>query len=211
MTDYHQLTIDTYDRTAAEMAKHFQQYAGGVVSKTIGKTFELAGHPAHARVVELGCGSGKDAVEIVKHCSWYEGFDPAAKLLEIAQTNLPGVNFVEADALSYRYPENLDVVFAFASMLHLERADFATVCEKVARALKPGGMFCMTLKEADEYRSQIQQDQYGDRMFYLYNPSTALKLAGAHFERVFESHETVGPKSKPWFTLILRKRDGLIT
>ena len=206
MADHSKTTIETYDRSAAQMAQHFQNYADGVVRKEIEKTFALAGNPENARVVEIGCGAGKDAAEIVNRCSWYEGFDPSAGLLEIARQALPDVSFKQADALSYQYPENLNIVFAFASLLHLEREEFAAVCEKIAQALCPDGVFCLILKEAESYRSELQLDKFGERMFYFYNPKLVRQLAGNQFKQVFEAHELVGPEQKPWFTIILRKQ-----
>ncbi len=203
--NYRDVTVATYDASAQAMADHFQNYGTGAARKEIDEALRLAGHPKAARVVDIGCGAGKEAAELVPRVGWYEGFDPSGGLLEIAKKNVPGASFVQADASSYRYPEDLDAVFAFASMLHLDKQEFADVCGKVARALRPGGVLCMTLKEADSYEARLQEDEFGTRMFYLYNPGLVCELAGPGFEKVFEDHQRVGPKNKPWFSIILRK------
>lgn len=198
-------TIATYNRSAEQFAQHFRQYADGVARKEIEKAFELAGSPAKARIVEVGCGAGKDAAAIAGQAAWYEGFDPSERLVDIARSQLPTASFVVADAMSYAFPDNVDIVFAFASMLHVDRDDFAAVCGKIAGALRPGGIVCMTLKEADMYKEVLQEDEFGSRQFYLYNPEVVNELAGASFENVFETHDLVGPKKKRWFTIMLRR------
>jgi trans-aconitate methyltransferase len=200
-----QQTIVTYDQAAKAMADHFQNYSDGVIKEEIELALHLAGDPKQPRIVEIGCGAGKDAAALVKLAGWYEGFDPSVGLLDIARSTVPGANFVQADALSYDYPENLDIVFAFASMLHLGKKDFANTCHKIAAALKPGGVACMVLKEADSYTEQLQEDEFGKRLFYLYTPSLVRELAGEAFEQVYENHELVGPQQKRWFTIVLRK------
>jgi trans-aconitate methyltransferase len=199
-------TIETYDRSAKRFANHFDKYFSGAAVDTIDKAFELAGAPEKARVVEIGCGTGKEAAVIVKRAAFYEGFDPSAGLLEIAREKVPGATFIETDALSYQYPENLDVVFAFAAMLHLDKDDFAATCRKVHEALRPGGVFCMTLKEADEYKSELQTDDFGKRLFFHYNAGLVEELAGEGFKPALENHKEVeGRVTRRWLTIMLRK------
>lgn len=200
------LTVQTYDNSATEFSEHFNSYKDSGPVKEVDLAFKLAGQPKNARAVEIGCGAGKDATAIIKYASWYEGFDPSQNLLNIARQYLPGISFVQSNAVDYRFPENLDIVFAFASMLHLNKNDFATTCHKIAQALRPGGVLCMTLKEADEYTEQLQQDDFGARLFYLYNSNLVKELAGPEFMIVHEEHYTAGPKQKRWFSIILRKQ-----
>lgn len=199
-------TIATYNRAAKDMAAHFQGYGGGAMRTEVERSFDLAGSPKDARVVEIGCGAGKDAAEIIKIAVSYQGFDPSAELLTIAREHVPNATFAQSDAVNYEYPKGLDIVFAFASMLHLDKEEFAVVCRKVSEALKPGGIFCMTLKETDNYQKLEQEDDFGVRRFFLYTPELVRELAGEVFEQVYEHHEVVGPKAKPWFTIILKRR-----
>lgn len=205
MDDYADLTVATYNASANKFANHFQKYNEGAALKEIEETLRHIDDLKPARVVELGCGAGKEAAEIVKRVGWYEGFDPAGKLLALARKRVPEASFVLADAQSYNWPADLDAVFAFASMLHLNKSVFQQTCQNVLTALRPGGLLCMTLKEADAYSNSLQKDDFGERMFYFYNPELVRQLAGPSFKQVFEAHQAVGPKQKRWFTLILEK------
>lgn len=196
-------TIQTYNDSAEQMAAHFLQYKDGIAKKEINTAFLLAGEHAN-KVVEIGCGAGKDAAEIIKHASQYEGFDPAIKLLEIAKAHAPGASFVQADALSYSYPSDVDIIFAFASLLHLNKDDFAAACQKITTSLREGGVLCITLKEAETYTEQLQEDVFGKRLFYLYPPALVQELAGQSLKLTDQTHEIA--KGKKWMSLFFVKR-----
>ena len=153
--------------------------------------------------MEVGCGDGRDAVEISQRVAWYEGFDPSEGLLEIARRRLPVASFVKADALSYRYPENVDIVFAFASLLHVDRDDLQKVFSMVGRSLRAGGIFFISLKESPAYKAEVKKDEYGERMFYYYNPVLVEGLSGTLFTTVYQDHRQIGKTA--WCTVALQK------
>ena len=197
-------TIQTYNNSAKQMAAHFQQYKGGTAKEEIDKAFLLAKERS-PKVIEVGCGAGKEATEIVKRADQYEGFDPSIKLLEIARVHVPSASFVQADALSYSYPPGTDIVFAFAPLLHLNKEDFGAACRKISDSLRVGGILCMSLKEANAYTEQIQKDEFGTRRFYLYSPKLAQELAGPSLKLIDQTHTTAGIKAKKWMSLFFIK------
>jgi SAM-dependent methyltransferase len=198
------LTIATYDKSAKALAAYF---AGiGPRISIIQEALVLAHNPKDAHVIEVGCGDGRDAEAIVPHVSWYEGFDPSAGLLELARKRLPGVSFVQADALSYHYPTDLDVVFGFASYLHLNRKDFAAACHKAAQSLRSGGILAITLKERDSYQEELVEDVFGKRWFYYYDEATVEKLLAQEFEIVKLEHQILKRKTAKWLVVMAKKK-----
>lgn len=199
-------TIQSYDDSALEIASHFLNYTDNPNRETMDGALALVEDPKEARVIEIGCGTGRDAGYLLPRVGWYEGFDPSEKLLEIAEKEVPSASFTKADALSYPYPGNLNIVFAFASLVHLNRQDFAVTCDKVKSSLVEGGVFVMTLKEADEYTQLRQEDDYGTRLFYLYPLSLVVDLIGPDFKLVKELHTKDGPSNKAWMSLTFIKQ-----
>lgn len=59
-------------------------------------------------------------------------------------------------------------------------------------------------REKAEYGVRHKQDEYGERMFYFYNPALMSALAGDGFALVYEAHETIGKND--WCTLALQLR-----
>ena len=170
--DWDSITIHTYNNSADKLADFYNASRAPINDINLG--IKLANIKHRARNVEIGCANGRDAAEIAKHCAFYEGIDPSKNMLEIARVSLPGISFVQADALTYIYPKNIDIIFAFASLLHVNKEDIPKVIEKTAKSLRLGEILYISLKERETYTKSITKDQYGERMFYYYT-STLIK------------------------------------
>lgn len=199
--DLRQVTINTYNQSARELAEYFRGI--GPRKKYIDLAFQAAGNPANARVVEIGCGDGRDAKEIIKKADWYEGFDVSKELIALARDHAPEGRFVVADAVEYSYPQDLTIVFAFASLLHLSRDELKVVFKRVHESLVSDGIFYISLKYSKEYEEKVKEDKFGKRLFYFYNPELIKELAGDLFEVESSWRETHG--NTEWFEIILKK------
>jgi SAM-dependent methyltransferase len=195
-------TIETYDVSAVELAKYFKGIGPRTEDIELALKLAKAVHGS-ARIVEIGCGDGRDAMEIVKQVSWYEGFDPSEGLLRLARDRLSQFSFVQASALTYSYPTDLDVIYAFASLLHVSKTDLEEVFQKASNALRKGGIFYISLKERSSYTEETKKDEHGERMFYYYNSLLIRKLAGNKFVSVHEAHQKIGKTN--WFTIALER------
>lgn len=197
-----QQTIDTYNNSAEALAAYF----GGIGPRVddIERAFQLASDPSAARVVELGCGDGRDAQEIIKRCAWYEGSDVSVELLKIAQAKNPGTHFSCVDMINYEFPQNLDVIFAFASLLHLDKNELKIILDRGRSALKIGGIFYISTKWAPQYQEFIKEDEYGKRLFFLYDEQTLLTAAGERYEPLYDNRRTIGKTE--WLELALQKK-----
>ena len=202
MSDLRQETIDTYDKSAEALAAYFQ--GSGSRVNDIEKALTYAGTLTNARSVEIGCGDGRDAKEITPHCSFFTAFDISKELIKIAKKNVPEVQFEVADAVTFEYPEELDVVFAFASLLHLDRDELKIVFQKVTSSLKKDGVFYISLKHRDQYESAVKQDDYGKRLFYFYNRETIEEIAGSQFTTIESYVKHHG--NTDWLEIALRKQ-----
>jgi SAM-dependent methyltransferase len=198
-----QETVETYDRSAEALAEYFR----GIGPRTddIDRAFKLAGNPKNPKILEIGCGDGRDAKDIITRTNWYLGFDISEGMLGLARNHVPEAEFEVGDATSFKYPPDLDIVFAFASLLHMPEESVHHVLNKVADVLKPSGIFYISLKYAPEYSSIFKEDEYGRRKFYLYNPEIIEELAGPNYEVVYSARETIG--SNEWFETALRRID----
>lgn len=195
-------TVSTYDNSAIGLAKKFRGIGARVYDIDLG--LKMAKTKVNSKVIEIGCGDGRDAEEIVKRVGYYEGFDPSGGMLEIAKKRLPHASFVQAGALSYVYPENVDVIFAFASLLHVDKKGVESVLKKASQSLRLGGIFYISLKEKPEYTAEVKNDEYGERMFYYYNIDLINNLAGNLFVAEYEDRQKIG--NTDWFTVALKKK-----
>ncbi len=160
-------TLKVYDTSA----KKLESYFAGIGSRVwdIEKAFDLAGAMSGtADVLELGCGAGRDAREIIPRSKTYLGVDYSKGMIDLARENIPSAKFYNADIVTFDYPlEAYDVVFAFAVILHLDKTEFSVLLSKIASSLKPGGILYISSKQADEYKFEYKHDQFGQRLFYF--------------------------------------------
>lgn len=202
MTQAHKRTIETYNRAAEFLIEHYETFGNRAGDIVLG--FALAGNPDDAHVLEIGCGYGRDAREILNRTHHYTGLDASKTLLKRAKERLPKARFVEADAEEYDYPDNeYDIVFSFAALRHLDQAGVQTVLKKVYDSLRPGGLFYISLNFGESYKHLERQDKFGLRDVYLYNPRMIQKLAGPGFKKRHEHKEEFD--GMPWFEIALQK------
>lgn len=197
-------TLATYNHSAPNLAEFFKGIGPRVVD--IDRALELTGkQDGSADVLELGCGNGRDALEILKRARNYTGIDYSDGMISLAHNLLPRADFRVEDMSEFDYPEEgYDIVFAFASLLHLDKEEIAKLMPKVATSLRSGGIFYISLKYADQYTEKTIEDQFGIRHFYFYHPDEIAVAGENFFEASIVSQEIRG--STRWFETALRKK-----
>ncbi len=197
-------TLRTYNRSAKELSEYFRGI--GPRKKYIERALELAGkEDGSADALELGCGDGRDAVEIIKHCRSYTGIDYSSGLIKLAKELLPSADFRVVDMQNFDYPyRSYDVVFAFASVLHIDKESLKLLFNKVARSLKAGGIFYISTKYASHYKENWKEDVHGRRLFYFYNENLIKNLSKEYFDMVFDDREIQGKTE--WIEVALEKK-----
>lgn len=106
---------------------------------------------AGERAVELGCGTGVPVGALLADQYRYEGVDLSVGMLRRAQEAVANGSFTNADMLSVAYESgSLGAVVAFYSIVHVERAQHATLFGRIASWLRPGGVFVGCLPSRDD-------------------------------------------------------------
>lgn len=130
---------------------YYDGNAVGFVTGTVNVEFGALQHefvrrlPEGGRILDLGCGSGRDSLVFLKAGFAVDAVDGSAQMVRAASelTGLPVVHALFAD---YE-PEGLhDGIWACSSLLHVPAAELANVIAKYARALVPGGLFYLSFK-----------------------------------------------------------------
>ena len=198
-----QKTVDTYNKSAKELAEYFR----GIGSRKgdIQRAIELSDATENPVILEIGCGDGRDAKEVVKFTDNYKGFDISEELIKLANEHVPTGEFEVADAVGYNFQKGLDIVLAFASLLHLDKNEVKDVLDKAHEARNPGGVFFISLKYRPSYQEEVKKDKFGERMFYYYNPDFIKGLAGENYEVVYKDGGFITTGNTEWFEVGLKK------
>jgi SAM-dependent methyltransferase len=103
----------------------------------------LARLPDGARVLDLGCGAGRAAKRLAEG---FVGVDVSEEQLRLAGVHAPTAAFVLGDFARLDFPErSFDAVIALYSVMHVPRDEHAALFGRIARWLKPGGLFLASL------------------------------------------------------------------
>lgn len=104
-----------------------------------------------ARVLDAGCGSGRDAKAFQEMGYQVEAFDASPAMVELAREHagLPVqlMTFADVD-----WKEEFDGIWCCASLLHVPAVELPGVMQRLADALKPGGVWYVSFKYGDGER-----------------------------------------------------------
>jgi len=98
-------------------------------------------------VLEIGCGTGNEAILLKEMGYQYIGTDISEGMLSVAKDRCPYAVFVRHD---FRIPTNfaeLDGILGFASLLHLEKDELIPTLINLKKQLRSGGVGLFSLKE----------------------------------------------------------------
>jgi len=101
-------------------------------------------------VLEVGCGQGLDAAEIIQNCRFYVGFDMSNNSVRIAKSEVFELSndetgcFLVGDAELMPFPDNsFDVVYSYGVLHHT--LGFERAISEISRVLKPDGTLLLML------------------------------------------------------------------
>jgi 2-polyprenyl-3-methyl-5-hydroxy-6-metoxy-1,4-benzoquinol methylase len=135
-------TIGYYDRNAV-------RFAADTADLDMSALYErfLQHLPPGGRILDAGCGVGRDALAFAERGYSVTAFDASAEMVRLARERVGS----RAEVLHMRFEdvasqEEFDGIWACASLLHVPAADFPSVAARLAWALRPRGAWYMSFK-----------------------------------------------------------------
>ena len=131
----------TYDTFAWVYNRHWVEYSQEVMPTLKPLLLDLL--PTGAHILDLCCGTGHMAKQLVSSGFRVTGVDGSAEMLEYAHQNAPTATIIQADARDFTLPEPVDAaVSLFDSLNHItEREGLEAAFRCTYAALRPGGLF----------------------------------------------------------------------
>ena len=119
----------------------------------ISEVSEILGSLEGNNALELGAGIGRYSAQLAKKCRCLHVVEFVPELLERNQrrnASFSNIKYVCEDVVNLDYPpETFDLVFSSWLLMYLSDQEIATLVEKTARWLKPGGR--VFFRESCEY------------------------------------------------------------
>ena len=148
---------------------------------------ELAARlPSGGRVLDLGCGNGAKTARLADRYD-VVAVDFSEEQLGLARTMLPAAKLLSGDFSEIDFAvHTFDAVTAFYSIMHVPREEHSALFGRIARWLKPGGLFLASLSHVggDDWTGEW----LGGEMFFSgFDAETNRRLVReAGFEPVLE-------------------------
>lgn len=163
--------------------------------------------PDKGRILDLGCGSGRDSKTFLEMGYSVTALDGSPKLCSIAsrRTGLPVrcLMFQELD-----YDKNFEGIWACSSLHHLSRTQLNETLPRVIRALKPGGVLYTCFK----YGESDYDDERG-RHFTCATERSVDKLLDAARDdieingmKVWTTGDTLGGRDLRWVNVLAARK-----
>ena len=136
-------TIDAYERSAKECVARWNKRR----RRRPPLLAEWLTHlPADARLLDLGCGGGKDADDLDRLGYRVVGVDRTSALLLAGRRRYRSLPLVRADFRSLPFQAaSFDGVWAAASLMHLPKSEARHTLTDLGRLVRPGGLFAATV------------------------------------------------------------------
>ncbi len=107
-----------------------------------------------AHILDVGCGSGRDAKYFIEHDYKVTAFDASAEIAALAEKEL-GQPIPVQRLQDIQYQNQFDGIWACASLLHVPAKELPDVFHRLALALKPCGVIYCSFKYGQgEYEKQ---------------------------------------------------------
>lgn len=191
-----------------ETIDYYNNFADDFIDATLNLDMEslyqpfIAELPESARILDVGCGSGRDTLAFKNKGYEVDAIDYSIELVKRA-TQLTGIQVKLKSFYEVNELEVYDGIWACASLLHCERDRLTEVVGKLISALRPNGVLYMSFKYGDSDREK-------DRRVFTDLDKAQAKVLLQHFEDVKQIKQWTTVDKRPdrdekWLNLLWKK------
>ena len=137
-------TLDYYNKNSEE---YFNSTLNVDMTNTYKEFLKLV--PEGGKILDLGCGSGRDSMNFIKLGYEVTAVDGAKELAKRASVLL-GKEVIVSTFEELELKEKFHGIWACASLLHIKREDLKTVLNNLYNNLDDNGVFYMSFKYGEK-------------------------------------------------------------
>ncbi|MDE1874413.1 MAG: class I SAM-dependent methyltransferase [Candidatus Micrarchaeota archaeon] len=120
----------------------------------------------NAKVLDVGCGSGKVAALLSNYGLRVIGIDISKNMLKLAKENSPKSRFYLMNMKDMNFPtKSFDGVISLYAIIHLPRRYHYEVLKRMYKFLKPGGKLLISVGRSDS-KEWFEENWHGGRMYW---------------------------------------------
>ena len=204
-------TLDYYTAHAREVAQRYEAAPSSLAAR-----FSSAFAPS-GRVLDIGCGSGRDLAELGRQGFQPYGIDGTAEFVQLAQEYHPELRgHIEQGLLpdfSVPFGGEFDGVLCCAVLMHIDSTELFNAALAIKRCLKVNGRLLISVPSQRSDTGEGERDTNG-RLFKTYHPGY-LRLI---FERLgfslidqWGNSDAMNRQGVEWVSLLFQLKSGANT
>ncbi len=178
LTDEEEITKKSYDKHGRAWARKYKDEE--FYKKEYSKLKSLL---PGGRVIDIGCGSGRDAKVLIGLGYDYVGVDISDTLLDICKQKLPKAEFLKSSVYDLSFSDKFDGFWCTAVLLHVPHARIDEAMVSIESVIRPGAVGFLTIKDgAGEELEDFEIEGENLTRFYAY-------WSRDDFEDVLKKHQ----------------------
>lgn len=193
--------------TLADYSRNADAFRAGTwdydVSQNIDALLESIEGEAPFRILDFGCGPGRDLCALAARSHAPTGLDGTAEFVEMAR-RVSGAPVLHQDFLALDLPDaEYDGVFANASLFHVPAQELPRVLKELRACLRPGGV----LFSSNPRGTGQEGWQYGRYAVFHDYASWRAIVEAAGFEEIRHYYRPPGlpREEQPWLATLFRR------
>ena len=184
--------------------KHAKEYFDSTVEVDIKPLYErfLKYVPNGSRILDLGCGSGRDSKAFIDMGYQVSAIDSSPTLCKLAR-EYTGIDVQCADFLSLGSEPKYDAIWACASLLHASRTQLPVILENIRDTVVRGGAIYISFKHG-EFEGERDGRYYTDMTSERFREMLA-EVNGLSITEEWYSEDAIKDRKNKWYNVILCK------
>jgi len=199
-------TLKYYNNHSESISKQYESADVSAIQKLLLEVFSK-----DSNLLEIGCGSGRDASFMLENGYKILGIDASKNMIKEAKKLHPKL---EDSLQAAIIPDNLDIrdnsfdgVYSIATLMHLEKNKIDFSIAKIYSCLKNNGKFLFSVPLRRKDLNLENYDEKG-RYFTIMNQNEWLDICyskGFEKIKIFISNDGLNRKDVKWLTCVLWK------
>ena len=164
---YDTATEDYCRKTLSSGDRDFQE-------KMMDRTLNML--PSEPRILDLGCGDGRDAAYLTDRGADTIGMDLSKEMVKLARKKFPELEFIRMDMRELGLnKDHFDCVWASASVIHIPGEQLRELEREIIRVLKPGGIFAFSYKVGQGEGFEYGESMKDKKRYFVYHTEKSIR------------------------------------
>jgi len=201
-------TLSYYENNAKQLSQRYESANVDNIHTLLLNTF-----PSKTQLLEIGCGSGRDASFMYQHGYDVFAIDGSKEMISEAKRCHPeledSLEVMRIPTEFYFEPSSFDGIYSIATLMHLDKDTIDDTIEKVATILKVGGKFLFSVSiQRDDVNDQ-GEDEKGRHFTSIseFEWIGCCEKYGLTFEHSEITGDGLDRDGIVWLTCVVRKND----